>query len=281
MATKKDQGGEPKKRVVLGFLEEAAEFATGVLAGSAFSSILRVGASGLLKGLKGSLFERLFGKVRKQSEEAKAEDFEKAPKDFGEGIAIVSGDPKLGQLAQDYMAKVISIQAGNRPEFEKAEAIKREQEKYKAAVNEYLLGKTKQSLQNLLAELSDLDNDPKNAGRQKPYRKDFFDWLSLDLTPAQQEVVMIRRAKIASVRMITDMLEFSKDPVSRFRYLTFALGEPNFKELPYELYRTAMAGCLEEHPIVQRAEAWSRDNIAERQARAELMDCTFKNRRNV
>lgn len=292
MARGKTGGDEGKKKVILSFLEEAAEFATGVIAGGAVTGILRAGASGLLRGLKGGLFEKIFGSTRGKNEEAKAEDLTSAPKNFGKQITEASGDARLGQLAQDHVANAIAIQVSSRSEADKAEALRREQERYKAAVNEYLLSKTRQSLQSLMTDLSEIDNDPTKSAAKKfkttteparpdSYRADFFQWLQQELSPSQRAMVMARRGKITVVRIITDMLDFSANFAQRFDYIIFALGEPDTKEVALELYRTAMAGCLDEHPLVKRAETWSQENVTERQTHAEMMNRAFSNRRRV
>lgn len=243
-----------KKNVALSFLEEAAEFATGVLAGSALHSILRAGASGALRGLKGNLFEGLFGSGRTKSEDAKADDLSSAPGKLLRSVTNASGDAKLGQLAQEYLANIIAIQTSGRPEADKAKAIEDAKAKYKASVNEHLLAKSKGSLQNLMAELSDVDKAGGRAvpaGRPASYREDFFEWLMRELTPAQRQLVMARRGKISSIRVITDMLDFSDNAEDRFRYFQFTLGQPEVKELAGEIAQAAVTGTLSEHPFVQ------------------------------
>lgn len=253
-----DSGGgsdDPKKKnVALGFLEEAAEFATGVLAGSALHSILRAGAAGALRGLKGNLFEGLFGSGRGKSEDAKADDLSSAPSKLLRSVTNASGDAKLGQLAQEYLANIIAIQTSGRPETDKAKAIEEAKAKYKAAVNEHLLAKSKGSLQNLMAELSDQDmagGRTPPSGRPASYRADFFQWLMQELTPAQRQLVMARRGKIASIRVITDMLDYSGNAQDRFTYFQFALGQPEVKELAGEIAQAAVTGTLSEHPFIK------------------------------
>lgn len=255
MARRSGSGdGGSKKNVALNFLEEAAEFATGVLAGSAVHSILRAGAAGALRGLKGNLFEGLFGSGRGKSEDAKADDLSAAPGKLLRSVTNASGDAKLGQLAQEYLANIIAIQTSGRPEADKAKGIEDAKAKYKASVNEYLLTKSKGSLQNLMAELSDVDKAGGRtppAGRPASYRKDFFEWLQQELTPAQRQLVMARRSKISSIRVITDMLDFSGNAEDRFRYFQFALGQPEVKELAGEIAQAAITGTLSEHPFIQ------------------------------
>lgn len=254
--------GSKKRNVALGFLEEAAEFATGVLAGSAMHSVLRAGASGAIRGMKGGLFEKLFGSGRSKTDDAKAEDISSAPGKLLRSVTDASGDAKLGQLAQEYLANIIAIQTSGRDEAGKAKAIEEAQAKYKASVNEYLLGKAKGSLQNLMAELSDVDNDDSAVAKKKfkettdperpnTYREDFFQWLQQELTPAQRQLVMTRRGKISSIRVITDMLDYSGNSQDRFRYFQFALGQPEVKELAGEIAQAAVTGTLSEHPFIQ------------------------------
>lgn len=243
-----------KKNVALSFLEEAAEFATGVLAGSALHSVLRAGAAGALRGLKGNLFESLFGTGRGKSDEARADDLSSAPGKILRSVTNASGDAKLGQLAQEYLANIIAIQTSGRPEADKAKAIEEAKAKYKASVNEHLLAKSKGSLQNLMAELSDVD---KAGGRTVPatrpvsYREDFFQWLRQELTPAQRQLIMARRGKISSIRVITDMLDYSGNAQDRFTYFQFAIGQPEVKELAGEIAQAAVTGTLSEHPFIQ------------------------------
>ncbi|MDD2786186.1 MAG: hypothetical protein PHS79_04855 [Patescibacteria group bacterium] len=273
---------------MLGFVEEAAEFATGVVAGSAFSSILRAGASGLIRGLKGGMFEKLFGGTRAKTEEAKAEDLAKAPKDLAKAIENASGDAKLGQLAQEHLTNTIAIQVSGRSEADKAKAIEDEKARYKAAINEYLLGKSKQSIQNMMAELADIDADAvriaaknfRTAGRET-YRGDFFQWLFNELSPSQREIVLARRDKITTARIITDMLDFSENFAERFQYLSFTLGDPDWKGTLNELARAAMHGCLEDHPAYVALNEASSRNVASREDQAELIERGFRNRRNI
>lgn len=346
-------GDDSKKSVAIGFLQEAAEFATGVMAGSALHSIMRAGASGALRGLKSNLFESLFGRDRSKDEKAKAEELTGTPGKLLRSITNASGDAKLGQLAQDYMSSVIAIQSSGRNETDKAKAIEEAKAKLKASVNEHLLAKSKSSLQNLMAELSDTDQEihkqvllsaglatevlerlqkreeedasahkvrivpagrpgsykedwskwyfqeldnhqrdlvsirlglisvndmttmldgdsdktrrlnhfltihPRPVGRVPPinrpysYREDFFKWLQQELTPAQRQLVMARRGKISSIRVITDMLDYSGNAQDRFTYFQFALGQPEVKELAGEIAQAAVTGTLSEHPFIK------------------------------
>lgn len=247
-------GDDSKKSVAIGFLQEAAEFATGVMAGSALHSIMRAGASGALRGLKSNLFESLFGRDRSKDEKAKAEELTGTPGKLLRSITNASGDAKLGQLAQDYMSSVIAIQSSGRNETDKAKAIEEAKSKLKASVNEHLLAKSKSSLQNLMAELSDQDmagGRTPPSGRPASYRADFFQWLQQELTPAQRQLVMARRGKIASIRVITDMLDYSGNSQDRFRYFQFAIGQPEVKELAGEIAQAAVTGTLSEHPFIQ------------------------------
>lgn len=291
VAPKKGGGdtGDKGKKVLLGTLEELAEFATGVATGSIIGGILQAGKAGAFRGLKGSLFSMLFG-GKSKADEADKGQLSDSPKKLADIIKSASGDAKLGELARVYMANGILIQSSSRSDTEKEEALKREQERYKAAVNEYLVSKVKQSLQSLVAELTDIDNDPAKLvakkfkaaqGRPDTYREDFFQWLEQELMPAQRETIMSRREKITTVRMITDMLDFSPNFAMRFRYIDFGLGKPSFKELGSELVGTALAGALDDHPLVQKADRLSRENVTQRQQKAEIMDRGYANRRKV
>lgn len=287
---KKPGGDAPKKAsVAYSFLGEAAEFATGVIAGQMFSSVLRAGATEAFKALKGKLFGKMFmglkgtGKAPDGTDVVDSGGIETA-KDMLKGLLKdASGDEKLAGMAEDYVTAVVGIQLSSRPD--KTEAINNEKTKYKAAVNEYLLGKSKQSLQNFMAELSDLDKKGGRAvpaGRPVSYRADFMQWLNNDLTPTQHDIVMARRHKITSARIITDMLDLDpSNAVERFEYLTFALGEPSLTEQGEELANAVLNGRLEQHPIVQKLEAWSSSNAADRGELTEMETRCYVNRRKV
>ncbi|MDD5726660.1 MAG: hypothetical protein PHC53_04650 [Patescibacteria group bacterium] len=290
MAGKKPGGDAPKKpSVAYSFIGEAAEFATGVVAGQVFSSVLRAGATGAINALKGSLFKEMFsgikapGKTPEKSDTIDSGEIETAKKRLRKLFDDKSGDAKLAGMVEDYVTAVVGIQLSSRPD--KTEAINIEKTKFKAAVNDYLLGKAKQSLQSLMAELSDLDKKGDRVeppGRPHSYRTDFMQWLNTDLTPTQHDIVMARRSKITSVRIITDMLDLTPaNAVERFEYLTFALGEPSFTEQGEELVNAVLNGRLEQHPIVQNLEVWSSSNAADREELTEMETRCYANRRKV
>jgi hypothetical protein len=281
----------PKKQVLLGFVEETGASAAALIAVLAGSSLLRSGAAALMKSLQsemlGKLFEKIGDKERSKTEEAKAEDLAKAPKNLGKAITDASGDAKLGQLAQDHLTNVLAIQASSRAEADKVKAIEDEKVRYKAAINEHLLSKAKQSLQSMMAELADMDADTariaakkfKGAGRET-YREDFFQWLFNELEPSQREIVLARREK-ATARVITDMLDFSENFAERFQYLSFTLGDPDWKGTINELMRAATHGCLEEHPTYRAISNALTQNAANREDEAELITRGYRNRRNI
>ncbi len=253
-----------KQSFLLGSLAEIAEVAAGMVTANAFHNVMRAGASGALASLKGKFFEKLFPTKRPEDKTAKATagDIEDALKGVKSNVMAASGDAKLGQLAQDYMSSVIAIQSSGRNEADKAKAIEEAKSKLKASVNEHLLAKSKQSLQNLMAELSDVDNDDSAVAKKKfkettdperpnTYREDFFKWLQQELTPAQRQLVMARRSKISSIRVITDMLDYSGNSQDRLSYFQFALGQPEVKELAGEIAQAAVTGTLSEHPFIQ------------------------------
>ncbi|MHB8830513.1 MAG: hypothetical protein ACYC44_00080 [Patescibacteria group bacterium] len=290
MAGKKPGGDAPKKpSVAFSFIEEAAEFATGVVAGQAFASVLRAGATGAINALRGSLFKEMFTGLRAKdktpdkTDTVSSAEIETAKSKFRSLLGNSSGDAKLTAMAEAYVTAVVNIQLSNRSD--KTEAINNEKAKYRAAVNEYLLGLAKQSLQNLMAQLSDLDARGTRGGawRGRPvsYRADFMQWLDRELTPTQRDIVLARRNRIATVRVLTDMLDSSPDPVSRFTDLTFSLGEPSTTELVGEFVKAATSGHLDQHPTAQKIAAWSGSNVSERQELAEMETRSFANRRKV
>ncbi len=288
MAGKKPGGDAPKKpSVAFSFIEEAAEFATGVVAGQAFASVLRAGATGAVNALKGSLFREMFsgiraGKTPGKADAAEPSEIEAAKTKLRTLLRDKSGDAKLAAMAEEYVTAVVGIQLSNRSD--KIEAINNERRAYRAAVNEYLLSQVKKSLQDLMAQLSDLDvrgGRTVPAGRPASYRADFMQWLDRELTPTQRDIVLARRNKIATVRVLTDMLDSSPDPVSRFTDLTFSLGQPSTPELVGEFARAAMTGHLDQHPTAQKIAAWSSSNVSERQELAEMETRAFERIRKL
>jgi len=286
---KKPGGDAPKKQsVAYSFIGEAAEFATGVIAGQMFSSVLRAGATGAINALKGSLFKEMFfglkapGKLPSKVDTAEQSDIEAAKAKLRNLLRDKSGDAKLAAMAEEYVTAVVNIQLSNRSD--KAEAINNERRAYKSAVNDYLISLVKKSLQDLMSQLTDLDKMGGRvtpAGRPISYRADFMQWLDRDLTLTQRDIVLARRNRIATVRVLTDMLDSSPDPVSRFVDLTFTLGEPSTSELVGEFAKAALSGHLDQHPTAQKIAAWSSSNVSERQELAEMETRAFANRHKV
>lgn len=288
MAVKKTGGDAPKRpSVVFSFLGEAAEFATGVIAGQMFSSVLRAGAAEAFKALKGKLFGQLFTGIKVPDKAPDGTDIadsagiETAKEKLKGLLKDASGDEKLAGIAEDYVTAVVAIQLSSRPD--KTEAINNEKTKYKAAVNEYLLGKSKQSLQNFMAELSDLDTRGGRvtpAGRPVSYRRDFMQWLHRDhADPARYCAGQTPQDHFCAHHHGHAGLH--DQAVERFDYLTFALGEPSLTEQGGELFDAALNGRLEQHPTVQKLETWSSSNAADRQELAEMEARCFANRRKV
>lgn len=287
MARPKDGSGGGRG-VTKDFFYDFAEVALGAI----FGSMTSVGVRELLQGVftgKGDA-DDLPVELRKEAREI----VKLKAKNAGADKALI-------ELADNHMANIISIRMAGKSPAEEAKAIADATKDYKLAVAEYKNSQFKKDLPGIMEQLGDLDkkiaaggegapsrpsviidsSEDGGAGRPKSYVRDFMQWQSTELSPAQRTMLLSRRGKIKSARMIMDTLDFTANPNERFDYLIFAMGEIKPMELGVEVVKTALNGSLEDHPIAKRISSWSETSAASAQDRREMQGRCFSNRRKV
>lgn len=273
--------------VIYRIVAEASEIGLGFIGGQAGSIVLREVINAFMAG-------------KVPTDTISWGDAASLRKSASDRVKKETGDNKLAELFDQFVATRVNIMASGKSDVEKQAALLQADKDYKAAVNERKLALAEQKYQGVLSSLTPDE------------RYVYSQWLeNYTITHEMRQRLLERKTAITQAATIRETIDIGRkimqaDTIpdlylrwtwvavdagwraaweraskAMYDYLINALPAPTVGERLGSVVNAALEGRLAEHPVVRRLAAQSDGNVAQRREQADMIHRCHENRRKV